>query len=43
MATNEDYTSRVPYYTFPDTLEEAGSSIGDESADATAQRLSENV
>ena len=22
MATNEDYTSRVPHYTFPDTLEE---------------------
>ena len=22
MQTNEDYTSRVPHYTFPDTLEE---------------------
>ena len=42
MAT-EDYTSLVPYYTFAETLGRTRGAVGDESADATAQRCAEGI
>ena len=40
---NEDYTSRVPHYTFPDTLEEQEAALETNPTDAAAQRGSEGV
>ena len=39
MNDTPDYTSRVPHYTFADTLEEQEASAQNQSADAPANRV----